>query len=104
MLPRDQKPEKVYIDLTMSVPLAVDVSLLTLAVMTTTVRSLHDTRRPVTLVSVTVTVAVARAGLSARGAVQEDEEDEEDGGTGDEDTGGGVHVQDVCFDGGTCCS
>ena len=84
--------------------LAVDVSLLALAVMTATVRSLNDTRRPVTLMSVTVTVTVPRAGLSARGAVQEDEEDEEDGGTGDEDTGGGVHVEDVCLVVGTCCS
>ena len=68
------KFEITKVDLTVSVSLAVDVSVLALAKVAGTVGALHDTRRPVGLVAV-----VAVSGLRPRSAVHEDEDDEEEG-------------------------
>ena len=65
--------EITKVDLTVSVSLAVDVSVLALAKVAGTVGALHDTRSPVGLVAV-----VAVSGLRPRSAVHEDEDHEEE--------------------------
>ena len=76
--------------LTVTVSLAVNVTLFALAVMAGAVGSLDDTSGAMSLVTVAV-VAVARGGLSARSVVQKDKQDEEEGGTRNDNTAEGAH-------------